>query len=90
MSLSSFPFDSEPIISIKREHLMSILSDYIAGNITDVNVEEWANAVEARDDIAFESDVNSVGGQIVHDLANPLLSGPLTVDVAKKMRSKLE
>lgn len=71
--LSRLPWDiKEPILNVKPQHLLKAIS--IVGNREDdFNlIEEWANAVEVRDDLEFESDLVQ---ELIEELANPILNG---------------
>ena len=87
--LSEFDFDSDPLVALTSQHLLDLLTDYLSGNIDKAHVERWADAVEVRDDLYYEPKDEKVIKDIVFDLANPLLSGPLTPEVAMRMISAL-
>ena len=89
-ALSKFDFDSSPLVALKGEHVISLLADYVAGNIDEADVEKWADAVEVRDDLFYEAEDGEVVKNFVYDLANPLLSGHLTLEAAGRMMSILE
>lgn len=88
-ALSQFGFDSEPLVALKGEHVIKLLSDYVAGKIDESLVERWADAVEVRDDLYYEAEGGDDLKAIIYDLANPLLSGPLTTEEASRMMSTL-
>lgn len=88
-ALSEFDFDSEPLVALKSEHVIKLLSDYVAGKIDESVVERWADAVEVRDDLYYEAESGDDLKAIIYDLANPLLSGPLTSEEASRMISTL-
>jgi len=88
-ALSEFDFDSEPLVALKGEHVIKLLSDYVAGKIDESMVERWADAIEVRDDLYYEAEDGDDLKAIIFDLANPLLSGPLTTKEASRMMSEL-
>lgn len=76
--LSSFGYDTKvsPMI-IRYEDLLRILEKTVKeGNEFDL-LEKWADAVEIRDDIDFVDDELK---ELIFELANPALNGPITRD----------
>ncbi len=57
---------------------------YLAGEISTQEVEDWANLIECRDDIGYE-DV----ADVLHILANPLITYELTPAVAAQLIEEL-
>ncbi|MDD9899924.1 MAG: hypothetical protein OXT65_02990 [Alphaproteobacteria bacterium] len=79
------------VAHLTSAHIISILERYLDGRLTEQQVEDWANLVEAREDITFgvqEEDEDMVTAAI-HDLANPALEGNITHESAKKLVSRL-
>ena len=70
------PTDSEVLIYAGPGHLLSVLRRFETGEIGAAEVEEWANAIEIRDDIGFEAESDDVVRDVIHVLANPELAGP--------------
>ena len=75
--LKRFPWDYEvPLVMLEERHLASVLRRYRNNELSSSDVEMWANAIEGRDDIKYDPD--STTGQLLHELANPVLTEPLT------------
>jgi hypothetical protein len=84
--LSAYPWDCDsPLFVITPAHVASILDRYLAGDLTAEQVERWGNLVEGRDDLDLAEDVS----EVIHDLANPLLTEPLSKESALRMRHAL-
>jgi hypothetical protein len=82
-TLRRYPWDcDEELVELGPSVLRSVLSDFLAGSISAPDLEEWANAVEGRDDIAF---VPYEVIDVVAALANPLLYEPLTQETAGRL-----
>lgn len=79
--LGSLGWGEEPLVTLRRENIASVLRRYLAGEIDAATVEEWANLIEGRDDVEFASPDEEVIIQAIHDLANPVLQGRLA-DIA--------
>ncbi len=70
--ISHYPWDCEkPIVIINKIDLYNILNREINKSINDDELEDWANAIECRDDLDFENDKLQ---EVIFELANPLLN----------------
>jgi hypothetical protein len=82
------PWDSKKsLVILNPTQLISVLTNFIAGKVSSSQVEDWANAIEAREDIGYEP--GSEVGLALHNLANPLLEGQLSLDVASEWVGRL-
>jgi hypothetical protein len=88
--LRSYGWDSpEPLATLTKVDIISILDRYLAGGLTAQQVADWADLVECREDIELpEEDELSISDAVFH-LANPYLCGELTFQVAERMRAAL-
>jgi len=76
--LASVPWDFEGAgLKLEAVHVRNILRRYLEGDLSAEQVETWANLVEGRDDVVCEGAPSGVV-EALHELANPLLSRPLT------------
>lgn len=83
--LSKYNWDiDEPIASLAMTDVIRALQEYVNQKLSEKNIEDWANAIEVREDIEFDDQARS----IIHILANPVLSGPLTKDWARQQIEK--
>jgi hypothetical protein len=86
--LSAYSWDAaKPLVVLDATHISSVLNRFIAGKLSSVQVEEWANCIESRDDI--KHDPASKAGLALHELANPLLTCSLTRQSAAKLVATL-
>lgn len=89
--LSAFGWDSdEPLVVLRRSHLSSVLDRYLAGNLGPEDVEEWANAIEGREDVGYEPAHADLLRELIFDLANPCLTRALDPEAATNWRKLLE
>jgi len=86
--LSEFPWDSKELVILEPTHINKVLSSYLSKNISEEDVEQWASAIECRDDIGFFNDDKTLLN-LIHELANPYLTQPLTPDLAKSLLNRL-
>lgn len=75
--LKQFPWDGEvELVALTRSHIASVLQRFCSGELSGETVEVWANTIEFRDDVAYDPD--SSVGRLLHELANPIITEPLT------------
>jgi hypothetical protein len=55
LDLKRLLWDSEvPLVMLEQQHLASALRRYRNNELSSGEIEIWANAIEARDDISYE------------------------------------
>ena len=73
--LSQIGFDSETeLVSMSRDDIAEILQRSLDKKISFLELEEWANLIECREDIGFDDEKTQ---EIIFKLANPYLYGKL-------------
>ena len=87
--LSAFDFDSDPLVTLRVDHLIDLLSRFAEGKLSGSYIEGWADLLEVREDVSFDPAYEAEIKQVVHDLANPILSGPLDREAANDMLQTL-
>ena len=86
--LAEFPWDSEQeLVALRPEHLAAVLSRFAAGELSAAEVEDWANAIECREDVAVAGELVE---QALFRLANPLITEPITLASAKELVAALQ
>ncbi len=79
--LSKYSWDcDEPILIIKNEDICKVLKRYIDGALSSDELENWANAIECREDLAFNNDSLE---DVINRIANPVLYGANSIDKIK-------
>jgi len=78
--------DERSTVALSQDNVRSVLDRYLLGSLTSEEVEQWANLLEGREDIAAERSVRDM----IHQLANPLLEGELSHAVARSLLAKLQ
>ena len=69
--LSQIGFDSEiELVSMSRDNIVEILQRSLDKKISFLELEEWANLIECREDIGFEDKKTQ---EMIFKLANPCL-----------------
>ncbi|MGB2852362.1 MAG: CPCC family cysteine-rich protein [Solirubrobacterales bacterium] len=86
--LAEFPWDweGEPLAHVVPRDVRRVLGGFTNGELGEHEVEAWADAIEVREDLDFEPPaVRSA----IHVLANPLLEGRLTPNLAARLTATL-
>ncbi|MBA5690299.1 hypothetical protein [Rugamonas apoptosis] len=77
-ALAAMGWDYEGLpVLLTEDHIAAVLRRFLAGGLSHMDVETWANGVEGRDDIATAPASEHRITAIIHELANPALHQPL-------------
>jgi hypothetical protein len=87
-ALRDFSQNSSGVWMLDKQHVLSILRRFEQDDIAAADVEAWANAIELRDDIDY--DRTTAVWDVLHELANPMLTEPLTRERADVLASVLK
>jgi len=89
--LRTFPWDSDRVLAVLyRADASRVLHQYLRGEMSAEQCVAWADAIEARDDIAFELDRVELLKRLIFEVANPELEGPLSLEAASAWLRMLE
>lgn len=84
-SLKRFSWDSEPVAILTKQHIIHVLELFLGGTLSTTQVEDWANVIEGREDIGYEAIAHKQLIDVIHQLANPLLTRQLNEGSAKQL-----
>lgn len=88
--LAEFGWDSEEgLVVLEKKHILNILKIYLENHVDNNDVEDWANAIECREDIGRASMDRELIEDILYELANPELTQELSKARAKQLYEKL-
>jgi hypothetical protein len=76
-------------VRILPRHIAAVLNRYAAGELDALEVEEWANMIEMRDEIEYSPEHEQLLRELIWELANPQLSQKLTNDRAQELMKAL-
>ena len=77
--VKAFQWDSDAeIVTFTRADALRLLDAYLQGTVGEGLVEQWANAVEGRDDIGFERSAGELLREFIFELATPEITTALT------------
>jgi hypothetical protein len=77
-ALRQLPWDSPELVVLGRKEILSVLQRCQGGQLSPEQVEEWANALEGRDDLGFEPADAELLHEVIFELANPVLTNQLS------------
>lgn len=78
-----------PLYEVRKSHLVSVLVRFNSGDLSAGDLERWADLIEVREDLFFEKPFEALIGEIVYELANPILTGGLDRARAGQLLAKL-
>ena len=85
--MRSVPWDSDrEVVQLTQAHILDVLRRFEAGLCSPAEVEDWANLIECREDIAHQTEQVT---EAIYVLANPILTDPLTPALADQLRADL-
>lgn len=88
--LAAFAWDSEPLVELRLDHIATVLNRHLRRELSTTELEQWANAVECRDDLAFPAQERDLGRELLNELANPMLAGAITVDSVRRQLERVQ
>ena len=81
--LAQFSWDAPvALVSVEPQHVVAVLDQYAKGRMTAAEVEEWADALEVRDDVDAPPQVR----EALFRLANPALGYELSASTIEEIR----
>ena len=69
--------------------LMRIVDRFLGGEITAAQLQEWAENLEVREDVAFADDERDLLDDVFFRIATPMINGPLTRESVSRMKNDL-
>jgi hypothetical protein len=89
--LRSFGWDwsDAPLLVLTKGDVLRVIDRFLAGQISAAQLQEWAENLEVREDVAFdERDAELLDG-IFFRIATPMINEPLTHEVVQRMRDEI-
>jgi hypothetical protein len=88
--LSLFEWDSEEELALLEiSDIQTVLDLYLKDKITDTDIEFWAETIECREDIAYESGREDLIINTIFDLANPDINKKITIKLVEQLCNQL-
>jgi hypothetical protein len=89
--LRTFGWDwpGEPLLVLRKDDLLRIIDRFLAGDITAAQLQEWAENLEVREDVAFDKTEEKLLDDVFFRIATPIINEPLTKESVCRMRNEL-
>lgn len=78
------------LVFLSSANVVTALRKYLHGDLSAVDLESWANALESREDIGVEPGKEESLRAFVFETANPALAAPISDDYAHRWLKRLE
>lgn len=82
-------WSSEPLLVLTAEHFISIMDRFLSGQLSADQVEEWAENLEQREDVAFSSERKEILDEMLFCLANPSINYEITRESIGRLKQRL-
>ena len=79
----------QELVILTRKHVTDTLERYLSGDLTFSDIDDWASALESRDDVGLEVGGEDLLREMIHELANPFLTRALSPFVAREWVQRL-
>jgi hypothetical protein len=88
--LRSFGWDSDAILVVMTTaDARAVLGRHVSGELSVDELVEWANQIEAREDLGFEVGHENALDNLIYELANPTLHTDPTTAAARRWLTTL-
>ncbi len=71
-------------VTLTKKHLSNVLGRYLRAEVSEADIEMWANQVEGRDDVQIDPSSAQEIEDVLYELANPVLTQ--TLDLARAVQ----
>ena len=82
-------WEGEPLLILKKGDLLRVIDRFLSGGITAAQLQQWAENLECREDMAFDPAEEELLDDVFFRLATPFINEPLTRESVTKMRNEL-
>jgi hypothetical protein len=80
-AVEDYEWDEYDLVPLRLADVVRVLRRFLQGTLSACDVEAWADALEMREDVDYDSDV----GESLFILATPSINGELTTDLAESL-----
>lgn len=75
--LTKLGWGDKPVVTLTRAHIVAVIERYLREEIDAAAVADWAETIECREDISYETEDDEIVLEAIYQLANPYLQGEL-------------
>lgn len=89
--LRSFGWDwsDAPLLVLTKADFLRVIDRFLAGYISAAQLQEWAENLEVREDVAFDERDAELLDDVFFRIATPEINEPLIHDVVQRMRDEI-
>ena len=89
-AIQKYPWDcDEELYYLTRKDVSNIFERYLVGELESDDLVNWANFLEIRDDLGFESSAEKILDRIIFWLANPEINFDINTELVKNLKAEL-
>ena len=82
-------WDGAPLLVLRKADILRVIDRFLAGQISADQLQEWAESLEVREDVAFDDRDAEVLDDVFFRIATPMINEPLTHEVVQRMRDEI-
>ncbi len=81
---------SHQVLTVQAADMVDVLQRYLDSNVTAEDLEQWANLIEGREDLALEGGECGMVKRAIFDLANPSLGEGVSEAIVRNILKRLD
>lgn len=81
-------FEDGPAVVLRRTDLLKAIELHASGQLTDQDLEDWAEAIHGAEEIELDDADRAVLSQAVFELSTPELFGDMS-DLVRALRTRI-
>jgi hypothetical protein len=90
-ALARFGWDgSQGLVTLGRMDARRVLDRYASGDLSADECAQWAEALEAREDVDYENGHEDALTGLLFEMANPEINEPLSLAFVERWRAALD
>tara|TARA_R110002124_G_scaffold36007_3_gene116319 strand:- start:1555 stop:1902 length:348 start_codon:yes stop_codon:yes gene_type:complete len=82
-------YEGQPLI-VTASQVQKVLKRFLDEEVSTQELVDWANLIECREDLEFESGKHDKIANVIHILANPTIERMLTPEYCKELINILD
>jgi hypothetical protein len=90
-AVAAFPWDCDhDLVTLTRRDVVNVLNRYLAAQLTAKDVNEWADALEGREDVGLEQGYEDILHRALFELATPEINEAITASFIRRWIAALQ
>ena len=89
LQLFGWDWSDAPLLVLTKLDFLHVIDRLLAGEIMASQLQEWAENLEMREDVAFDEKDKELLFEILFRIATPDINEPLTQNVVQRMRDEI-